>query len=392
MMAVRRSIAAVTTSRADFGLFEPVLQRIRTDAALELRLMPSGAHFSPLYGRTVSELEALGLDYERGLEMRLDSDTPEAVSKSLGVGVLAFAQAFSGQRPDLLLVIGDRIEMLCAAFAAIPYNIPIAHLYGGKVSEGAIDELARHALTKMSHLHFVTTETHARRVMQMGEEPWRVFNFGSPGLDRMHEHPRTPRPQLCGDLGLAADKPFLLVTFHPVTLEPGERRAQIAALMSALERADSQVVLTYPNADAGSSEIIEALERFAAARPQTVKLLKNAGGRTYFDLMASAAAMVGNSSSGIAEAPSFELPVVNIGTRQAGFERAANVVDVGYGADEIVAGIERATSAEFKAGLRGLENPYGDGHSSERIVAELRAVALDDRLLRKKFVDWNAPR
>jgi UDP-N-acetylglucosamine 2-epimerase (non-hydrolysing) len=390
-MATPREIAAVTTSRADFGLFEPVLDRIGEHPGLALRLMPSGSHFSPVYGPTIGEIEARGLDYERGLQMRLDSDSAEAISKSLGVGVLGFAQAFAVRRPDLLVVIGDRVEMLCAALAAVPFNIPVAHLYGGKVSEGAIDELVRHALTKMSHLHFVTTATHARRLLQMGEEPWRVFDFGSPGLDRIGKYSRASRAEVCREFDLDPSRPFLLVTFHPVTLEAAQRASQVSSLIEALEGVDAQLVITYPNADAGSSDIIAALETYAAAHPATVRLVKNAGARLYFDLMAHAAAMVGNSSSGIAEAPSFELPVVNIGTRQDGFERAANVVDTGHGAAEIRSAITRATSNEFRASLRGLRNPYGDGHASARIVEQLAGVALDDRLQRKKFVDWNMP-
>jgi UDP-hydrolysing UDP-N-acetyl-D-glucosamine 2-epimerase len=383
----KRQFAAVTTSRADFGLFQPVLERISEDAALDLRLMVSGAHFSPVYGSTVHEIERLQFSYERGLEMRLDSDTPEAISKSLGVGVLGFAQSFAVNRPDLLMVIGDRIEMLCAAVAAIPFNIPIAHLYGGKVTEGAIDELARHALTKMSHLHFVTTKRHAQRVIQMGEESWRVFNYGSPGLDRIHKYGRMAHGELCREFDLSPERPFVLVTFHPITLEPLQLGAQLRSLLDALARTDVQLVITYPNADAGSGEIIDAWEDFARDHTERVRLIKNAGPRRYFDLMASAAAMIGNSSSGIAEAPSFQLPVVNIGTRQTGFERAGNVIDVGYSADEIVAAIEKALSPVFRTSLKGIVNPYGDGHSSARIVQTLRSIPLDDRLLRKKFVD-----
>lgn len=389
-MNAKRSIAAVTVARSDFGLYEPLLERIRADPALELRLMVSGAHFAPEFGPTVREIEAKGFAYEPGLHMRLDSDRPEAIGKSLGVGVGAFAQAFASARPDLLLVLGDRVEMLCAPVAALPFNLPVAHLYGGKVSEGAVDELVRHALTKMSHLHFVTSETHARRVRQMGEEPWRVFNFGSPGLDRLHTHPRASREDVCREFQLDPARPFLLVTFHPVTLEPAERGNQMAALLSALSGYDGQLVITYPNADAGHREIIAALEKFAAGRDRDVRLVRSAGARGYFDLMASAAAMVGNSSSGIGEAPSFELPVVNIGTRQAGFERAANVIDVPCSADAISDAIGKATAAAFRSGLRGMRNPYGDGHSGARIVDTLRTIPLDDRLLRKKFVDLPA--
>jgi len=268
-MGAKRQIAAVTTSRADFGLFEAVLERIRSDETLELRLLASGAHFVPAYGPTIREIEELGYAYER-VEMPFEADSPAAISQSLGVGVQGFAGAFSRTRPDLLVVIGDRIEMLGAAYAAAPFNIPVAHLYGGKVSEGAIDELSRHALTKMSHLHFATSAAHAQRVAQMGEEPWRIFNVGSPGLDRMHNYPRATRDAVCRELRLDPARPFVLVTFHPVTLEAAQRSAQVDALVAALEQCDVQLVMTYPNADAGSSDIIAALERLAAAHPTSI--------------------------------------------------------------------------------------------------------------------------
>lgn len=383
----KRSIAVVTVARSDFGLYEPLLGRLRADPAVELRLLVGGSHFDPAFGPTVREIEEKGYAFEPGLALPAGADTPAAVAAALGAGVAAFARAFTARRPDLLVVLGDRTEMLCAPLAALPFNIPIAHLYGGKISEGAVDELVRHALTKMSHLHFVTSAAHARRVRQMGEEAWRVHDYGSPGLDRLHEHPRAPREETCRAFGLDPARPFLLVTFHPVTLEPGERAAQMAALTEALSGYDGQFLLTYPNADAGHGEIIAALEAFAARRPRDARLVKNAGARRYFDLMAAAAAMVGNSSSGIGEAPSFELPAVNVGTRQAGFERAANVIDAPCEAGAIASAIRRATDPAFRAGLRGLRNPYGDGHSSERIAATLRDMPLDDRLLRKKFVD-----
>lgn len=386
-MTARRSIAVATVGRSDFGLYEPLLERIAADPALELRLMVSGAHFDPRYGPTVREIEAAGYAFESGLAMHPESDDAAGVAQALGRGVQAFAQAFGVRRPDLLVLLGDRSEMLAPALAALPFNIPQAHLYGGKVTEGAIDERVRHALTKMSHLHFVSCQPYAERVLQMGEEPWRVFNVGLAGLDRIHSHPRSTRKALCRELDLDPAQPFLLVTFHPVTLEPAAQDAQVASLLEALERSGLAVVATYPNADAGSARIVAALEAFAGRQPARVRLLRNAGSRLYVGLLAHAAAMVGNSSSGISEAPSFELPVVNIGTRQDGAIKAANVMDVGYAAEDILAGIRRATDGAFRAGLRGLRNPYGAGHASERITATLRDIPLDGRLLRKKFVD-----
>ncbi len=385
-MTARRSIAVATVGRSDFGLYQPLLERIAADPALELRLMVSGAHFDPRFGPTVREIEAAGYAYEPGLAMHPESDAAADIALALGRGVQAFARAFGARRPDLLVLLGDRSEMLAPAVAALPFNIPQAHLYGGKVTEGAIDERVRHALTKASHLHFVSCQAYAERVLQMGEEPWRVFNYGSPGLDRLHGR-RAAREALCREAGLDSARPFLLVTFHPVTLEPGEQDSQVAALLQALEQSGLAVVATYPNADAGGLRIAAQLEAFAARHPQGVRLLRNAGSRLYADLMTHAAAMVGNSSSGIGEAPSFELPVVNIGSRQDGAIKAANVIDTGYSAQDVLAGIRRAIDPAFRAGLRGLRNPYGDGHAGERIASTLRDIPLDDRLLRKKFVD-----
>lgn len=386
-MTERRSIAVVTVGRSDFGLYEPLLECIAAEPALELRLMVSGAHFDPRFGPTVREIDAAGYAYEPGLAMHAESDDAAGVARALGQGVQAFARAFETRRPDLLVLLGDRAEMLAPALAALPFNIPQAHLYGGKVTEGAIDERVRHALTKMSHLHFVSCQAYAERVLQMGEEPWRVFNYGSPGLDRLQGRPRASREALCEEVGLDPAQPFLLVTFHPVTLEPGEQDSQVAALLRALEQSGLAVVATYPNADTGGLRIAAALEAFAQTHPRRVRLLRNAGSRLYADLMTHAVAMVGNSSSGIGEAPSFELPVVNIGSRQDGAIKAANVIDVGYSAEDIRAGIRRAIDSAFRAGLRGLRNPYGDGNASARIAATLRDIPLDDRLLRKKFVD-----
>lgn len=385
-MTAARSIAFVTVARSDFGLAEPLLERVRRDAALEMRLLVSGAHFAPQFGPTVAEIEAKGYAFER-LDLGPQGDDPASIAVAVGAGVQAFGRAYAAARPDLVVIVGDRIEMLCGAIAAIPFNIPLVHLYGGKISEGATDELTRHALTKMSHLHFVTSEKHAQRVRQMGEESWRVFNFGSPGLDRIRERPRIPRSELCEELRLDPALPFVLVTFHPVTLEPTQRSAQISALLTALARYDGQIVMTYPNADAGHTELITAFTAFAASHAARVRLIKSAGSQRYLDLMANAAVMVGNSSSGIGEAPSFELPVVNIGSRQAGFDRAPNVIDVGYDCDEIAAAVARAVEPGFRRSLQGLKNPYGDGHASPRILEVLRTIPIDDRLLRKKFVD-----
>jgi UDP-hydrolysing UDP-N-acetyl-D-glucosamine 2-epimerase len=276
--------------------------------------------------------------------------------------------------------------MLSAAAAALPFTLPVAHLHGGEVTEGAMDEQIRHAITKLSHLHFPAAEPYARRILQMGEEPWRVHCCGAPGLDRLRRLAGVPRDVLAQRIGLPLRRPTLLVTFHPVTLEPEDTAAHVEELAAALAKADGDVVITYPGADTAHRTVIERLEGLAAARPGT-RLISSLADDTYCSLLREADVMVGNSSSGIIEAPSFGLPVVNIGSRQCGRLRAANVIDVGYGRDEIVGGIQRALDSEFRRGLAGLRNPYGDGRAAPRVVKVLREVTLGPRLVKKRFVD-----
>lgn len=391
-MPSRRSLAVVSVGRSDFGLYTPMLELIRDHPDLELRLMPTAAHYDPTFGPPLREIEAHGFEFERGLQMPLHAPTAEGVARAMAAGVSVFAEAFAARRPDFLIVLGDRLEMLCAPVAALPYNIPVAHIHGGKVTEGALDERVRHAITKMSHLHFVSCPEYARRVLQLGEESWRVADVGAMGLTQLRSYVRSPKEDVYARLDLDPARGFLLVTYHPVTLEAGDTAQHVQHLLHALERQSGyQIVLTYPNADVGHTTVIEHFQRFQSAHPDRVRLLKNAGSQLYMDMMSWAAAMVGNSSSGIVEAPSFELPVVNIGTRQAGAVRAGNVIDAGHGADEITAALERALSPGYRAGLQGLKNPYGDGYAAERIVETLGSIAIDDRLLRKKFVDWPAP-
>ena len=381
-----RTIGVVTVGRSDYGLFRPVLRRIADDPELSLRLIVAGAHLLPQFGTTVDAIEADGFSVAERVEMALASDSPEAVAKSVGVGVTGFAQSYASDRPDLLLVLGDRYEMLAAVVAALPFNIPVAHIHGGELTEGAIDEAIRHSVTKMSHLHFAATEEYAQRIMQLGEEPWRVVVSGAPGLDNLNAFQPRSRGELEGEFGLDLSTPPLLVTFHPVTLEYARAGEQMSALVEALERSRLPIVMTYPNADTGHHEIANLAEEFAQRAPQ-VSLLVNMGTDAYFSLMGRAAAMVGNSSSGIIEAASFGLPVVNIGNRQGGRIRAANVIDVECESDAILDGIRLATSSDFRAGLAGLVNPYGDGQAAGKIVDVLRKVALDDRLIVKRFHD-----
>jgi len=381
-----RTIGVVTVARSDYGLYLPVLRRVRAESDLRLHLIVAGTHLSPDFGLTVREIERSGFPIGERVEMLLSSDTPEGIAKSMGLGTIGFAQAYARFRPDILLVLGDRFEMHAAVVAALPFGIPVAHIHGGELTLGAIDDALRHSITKMSHLHFVATEEYARRVIQMGEEPWRVTVSGSPGLDGLLSTRPFSREELERRFRLDLSAPFLLVTYHPVTLEIEQLETQMRELLAALDEVGMVTVFTYPNADARSRLIIQMTREYAATRPH-VQVVVNLGTPGYVSAMRLAAAMVGNSSSGIIEAASFRLPVVNIGTRQQGRTRGKNVIDVGYGRDEIIAGIRKATSPEFRAGLADLVNPYGDGHAAERIVQRLKEVELNDRLLRKRFYE-----
>ena len=379
-----RTIGVVTVARSDYGSYRPVLRRITKEPSLDLMLFVTGMHLSPEFGGTAAEIEADGYPIAERVEMLVSSDSPEGLAKSIGLGTIGFAQVFARTRPDILVVLGDRYEMLAAATAALPFNIPIAHLHGGESTEGAIDESIRHSLTKMAHLHLASTTRHGNRIIQMGEEPWRVTVSGAPGLDNLDGFRATPPDALRASLGLDFEEAPLLVTYHPVTRESQDARWQVQNLLDALSRTGRGAVFTYPNADTEGRSIISMINDYAA-RNERMCVAANLGTQAYFSLMSHASAMVGNSSSGIIEAASFELPVVNIGTRQRGRLRAENVIDVGYGVEEIVAGVATATSAAFRHGLRGMANPYGDGHAAERIVDVLRSAELNQELLLKRF-------
>jgi UDP-N-acetylglucosamine 2-epimerase (non-hydrolysing)/GDP/UDP-N,N'-diacetylbacillosamine 2-epimerase (hydrolysing) len=381
-----RSIGVVTVARSDYGLYRPALRRIEAEPDLNLRLYVTGMHLSPEFGDTIKEIEADGFSIAERIEMLVSSDTPEGVAKSVGLGTIGFAQAFGRERPDLLVLLGDRFEMLAAASAALPFAMPLAHIHGGETTQGAIDEAIRHSLTKMSHLHFVATETYARRVWQLGEEPWRITVSGAPGLDNLGDISLLDPAEIEAKFGLRLTPETLLVTYHPVTLEYEQTEWQMQELLAALEEVHRPIIFTYPNADTRGRSLIALIEAFTAQHPQA-QAVAHLGTQGYFSLMRHVAAMVGNSSSGLIEAGAFELPTVNIGNRQLGRVRGANVIDVGYGRSEIIAGIRRAVSPEFRASLRGMRNPYGDGHAAERIVNRLKSAPLDERLLLKRFYD-----
>jgi UDP-hydrolysing UDP-N-acetyl-D-glucosamine 2-epimerase len=382
-----RTIGVITTSRADYGIYRPLLEAIRSDPELRLRLLVSGMHLSTECGFTVRQIEADGFDIAERIETLVSSDSPQAISKSMGLALIGFAQMFARWRPDLLLVLGDRFEMHAAALAALPFKIPVAHLCGGELTEGAIDDVLRHSITKLSHLHFVSTAEYGRRVVQLGEEPWRVIVSGEPGLDNLNTVRLLTRKELEDGYGLSLERPFLLVTYHPVTLEYEDTEWQVEELLSALRAAGMPVIFTLPNADTANRIVREKIQQFVAADTSS-KLVDNFGTQGYFSVMNLAAAMVGNSSSGVVEAASLALPVVNVGTRQRGRVRARNVIDVGYSRAEVLRAIKTATDPQFRSSLAGIVNPYGTGKACPIILQQLKNVTLGETLIRKKFHDF----
>lgn len=381
-----RTISAVTVGRSDWGIYRPVLETIRRDSDLRLHLIAASSHLVHGHGCTLTEIERDGFQPDDQVDMLLASDRPVSIATSMGLGTIGFAQILQRVRPDILLVLGDRFEMHSAAVAATPFRIPIAHIHGGEVTEGAIDDAYRHAITKYSHLHFVSNAEHAHRVIQLGEEPWRVTISGAPALDNLADLKLMDRDELSALVGIPLDESPLLVTMHPVTLQFEDAGTQILQLLAALDGFTQPIIMTRPNADTHHSEILQQMEAFAQSH-KNVRLVANLGTRAYFSLMKIAAAMAGNSSSGIIEAASFQLPVVNIGLRQQGRPRSGNVVDVQCGSDLIREAIQQATSIDFRRHVRQFANIYGDGHAAVRIVNVLKQQPLDSKLLIKHFYD-----
>ncbi|MBD8526504.1 UDP-N-acetylglucosamine 2-epimerase [Pseudomarimonas arenosa] len=386
MADTQRRIAVISSSRADYGHLYWVLRGLQSRPNIDLRIYAIGAHLSPHFGATWQRFAEDGFELTGRFECLLDSDSDVGMAKTIGLASLSLADALAAQRPDLLLLIADRYEMLAPASVALALRIPIAHIEGGEVSEGAIDDAVRNALTKLSHLHFVPTENARRRVLAMGEEAWRVHRVGAPSLDHVRRSELPSAEALSARLQMPLQLAPLVVAWHPVTLL-ADPAAEAECLFSALrvigEHDPRPVVFCFPNADAGREAIIRRAQQFCAHRP-SAKLFVNLEHREYWALLLHAAALIGNSSSGIMETPSLALPCVNIGDRQAGRERAANILDAPAEASAIVRAIERALNPAFRQGLQGMHSPYGDGDAGERIAGVLAEVELGPGLLRKR--------
>jgi len=387
MQRAKRKICVVTGSRAEYGLLYWLMKEIQDDSALELQIIVTGMHLSPEFGLTWKQVERDGFIIHRKVEMLLSSDTPVGISKSIGLGVIGFADALECLQPDLLVVLGDRFEIFAACQAAMTHRIPIAHIHGGEITEGAVDDAIRHAITKMSHLHFTATESYRRRVIQLGEQPQRVFNAGAPGLDNIFRLQLLDKPQLEQAIGFKLGKRNLLVTFHPVTLENATAAMQFGNLLKALDCFDdSHIIFTLPNADADGRVIIGMIEQYRQRFPERIASFVSLGSLRYLSALKYMDAVVGNSSSGLIEAPAFKIGTINVGDRQKGRLCADSVIHCVPEVDAIVQAFNRLFSEKFQESLKTVENPYGNSGASAKIKELLKSQSLDG-VLKKSFYD-----
>ena len=382
MTEARRRIAVVTTSRADYSHLYWPLRLLAEDARVELRLIVMGAHLSPEFGATIHEIEKDGFAIAARIECLLSSDSDVGMAKTIGLATLSLSDVLGEMRPDILLLIADRYEMLAPAAVALALRIPIAHIEGGEISEGAIDDAVRNALTKMAHLHFTSTFAARDRIISMGEEPWRATRAGAPSLDHLRKSNLLSREEVAAKLNVQLEGSAMVIAYHPVTLAM-DSLEEADELFAALGSVNSQLIFCYPNADAGSRALIERTTAFLTKRGNG-KLFVNLDAVTYWSLLRQAQVFLGNSSSGIMETASFAVPTVNIGERQRGRERAANVIDAPANREAVLSAIALARSSKFRESLRGMTNPYGDGTASEKIVDVLTSAPLGRELLAKK--------
>ena len=381
-------ICVVTGSRAEYGLLRNTLQEIEESKELELLLVVTGAHLCKEFGYTIDEIIRDGFPIADVIEMQLSSDTTVGVGKSVGLGIIGFVECLRRLIPDMMLVVGDRYEIFAAASAAMTSNVPIAHISGGEITEGAIDEQIRHALTKMSHIHFTTAEDNTQKVRQMGEEAWRVHTVGGLWVDNINSLKRINREELCEKLNIDLSSPCIMVTYHPVTLELDEVETQIDNLLESLDKIEAEIIFTFPNADAGGRIIISKIQEFVKSHPKA-KAFHSLGILLYHNLFYHVDLIVGNSSSGMYETQSSKIPVVNIGNRQKGRLATENIICVTEQKDSILAGIHKGLSKEFKDSIANMKNPYDLGGASNKIVQVLSNLPSKSELLRKKFVTVN---
>ena len=387
MVMAQRKICVVTGTRAEYGLLRWVIDGIAKSPVLELQLIATGMHLSPEFGLTVQEIEADGHQIDRKVEMLLSSDTPVGITKSMGLGMIGFADALEALQPDLLLVLGDRFEIFAAASAALIARIPIAHIHGGEATEGSVDESIRHSITKMSHLHFVAADAYRWRVIQLGEEPDRVFQVGGLGVDNIMRLELLSRHELEASLKFHFLPRNLLITFHPVTLEKNTSAHQIDQLLTVLgELQDTGLIFTMPNADTDGRILFEKIQSFCDEK-NNAKVYTSLGQLRYLSCVRYVDAVVGNSSSGLTEVPSFKKATINIGDRQRGRLKATSVIDCEPNILSISQAINHSYCSNFLDHLEITENPYGSGGACSHIVKTLENISLDAKSFKKTFYD-----
>jgi UDP-hydrolysing UDP-N-acetyl-D-glucosamine 2-epimerase len=379
---LKRKIAVITTSRADYSHLYWPLHDLAAHPQVDLQLIVLGSHLSPEFGHTVQEIEKDGFPIAARIECLLSSDSDVGMAKTIGVATLSLADCLGQMRPDILLLIADRYEMLAPASVALALRIPIAHIEGGEISEGAIDDAVRNAITKMSHIHFTSTFEAKRRIIAMDEEEWRVHRAGAPTLDHLRRSSLYTREELESRLEIKLERPAIVVAYHPVTIARNTIQ-EADALFAALGALPDQLLFCYPNTDAGSRKLIVRTRNIQSSR-KNAHVFINLGALTYWSLLRQVDVFLGNSSSGIMETPSFALPTVNIGLRQQGRERAQNIIDAAPEAPAILEAVRTTKSEQFRNSLRGMVNPYGDGFASEKIVEVLTSVPLSQELLLKR--------
>ncbi len=384
-MLARRKICVVTGTRAEYGLLYWLMKEIADDDDLELQVIATGMHLSPEFGLTYQQIEADGFSIDAKVEMLLSSDTPVGIAKSIGLGVIGFADALERLKPDILVVLGDRFEILAATQAAMVARIPIAHIHGGEVTEGAFDEQIRHSVTKFAQWHFVATEPYLQRVIQLGESPDRVFNVGSPGLDHLQLMDWLDRPTLEQSLEIKLRSPLFLVTYHPVTLNQESPSIAMQELLVALDAfPDATVILTYPNADTGGRVLIEQIDQWVTHNQHRAKAFVSLGQQRYLSLMGEADVIIGNSSSGLTEAPALKKATVNLGDRQKGRLKARSVIDTPERSPDIITALHQALSSDFQSMLPSVNSLYGMRNASQQIKKKLKTVTLQTQ---KSFFD-----
>jgi len=387
-----RKICVVTGTRAEYGLLFWLMKEIQEDIGLELQLIATCMHLSHEFGLTYREIEADGFKIDRKIEMLLSSDTAVGITKSMGLAHIGFADALAELKPDLIVLLGDRFETLCAASSACVGRIPIAHIHGGETTEGVIDEAFRHAITKMSHLHFTSTEEYRRRVIQLGEHPDRAFNVGAIGIENVRKLPLLSKEELERDIGFDLGNRYFLVTFHPVTLEQSTAEDQFKNLLNALDQVTTdskepmKIIFTRANADTGGRIINHLINNYVTTHSDKAIAFNSMGQIRYLSAMKHAAAVIGNSSSGIIEAPTFKVPTVNIGNRQKGRVQAPSTINCMPQAGAILQSIETSLSPAFVEGLSGMTNPYDRVNTCSTIVGLLEKINLEGLII-KRFYD-----